>query len=99
MRLKKPFAFNFPVTTKKVVDLQLKNITVAELTVTGTAYLDTNVSRLDMDTNRYDADIDYVMHLGHDIKEVLEITDLWADIEESAVVNARKLFSEKEVAI
>jgi hypothetical protein len=94
----KNFEFNFPLSQKVVENLRIVTKHIGDLEVSGVAYFNPNVSALDLEDNRYSADIDFVKWNGTDIKPVLEALRMLDDIEEAAIRHAAYLFTEKTAA-
>lgn len=100
-RIKKDFAFQYPLTQKVVRNCKLVTDHIGNLLVEGTGYFNTTANVFDNDNSRYDADIDFVKWNGTDIKPVLEVTGLMDTIAEAAIRYVSTIFESgtlKEVA-
>ena len=91
-RISKAFRFSYPLQHKVVRNCRLVSEHVGDLMVEGMGYYNPQVSLLDTDNNRYDADIDFVKWNGTDIRPVLELSGMMDDITEAAVRYAAALF-------
>ena len=83
-KIKKDFAFHYPLKHKVVRDLKIVTEHVGDLVVEGVGYFDPSANVLDI-FERYSVDVEFVKWNGTDIKPVLEVTGSLEDIEEAAI--------------
>jgi hypothetical protein len=91
-KIKKPFSFQYNVSKKTVRNLTIVSEHIP-LTITGTGYMNPGYSVADP-FNRYDADIDFVIYEGKDVKQLLDFTGVLEDIEEAAHKEVARMFNE-----
>jgi alpha-glucosidase (family GH31 glycosyl hydrolase) len=100
-KVSKPFYFTYP-HTKIVVDLSrgrgYSTVHICDLDIQGKVYHHTHSSVLDAPEDRFEADIDYIMYEGNNIKEVLEPTDLFDKIYSACIAHASLLFDDQNEA-
>lgn len=97
MKLHQDFQITYPLTQKVVRDLKIVTEHLGDLIIEGTAYCDTNYSKIEVD-DRYSVDIDYIKFNGTDIKPVIEVSGMIDDVTEFCIVKAASLFEEEVIA-
>jgi hypothetical protein len=93
----KEFHFIYPLTQKVVRDLRIVTEHVTDLHISGTAYKDTSDSAfIEDESDRFSADVDCVLYLNRNIKDVLTAFNVDLDpIEAAAKSHAQYLFDIK----
>jgi hypothetical protein len=80
----KAFLFVFPLNRKVVRDLKIVTEHITDLRVSGTAY---------NNSFGYDADIDFILYDGKDVRPLLEGFDAMDEVYEAAIAHAEYLFT------